>query len=335
MSFSTAKYLYKAPEMDVHHVRHLLLQTPTYFARFAWSLALSTRDLARAQRPTIHHVINFIVNTSLAIILRPHGDDGYELRYEGSRMRKRDDSRSLASLRVVFTMRDVETFELNGAALTDPEDMLNVLVVFLSCGTHTKSHVMGEKSVVEIREKGIAQLERSTWTTLSTDYAVLNSALSPIRSNLYGFHMDIDSLIDESHNASTIEHHVLRCRRPPPSQFLMFLMRSREALGRNLERHGIKVDREPLFNAMIVHPIDHYMAFKTLDGLRFSFHETKSDPMVFRAFMFRHLFLRGVLNPLVPNLIGTIDEPFYQDLYRDLVAIDAELADHVTACVMY
>lgn len=329
------KSLYSAPRWDLDHLRHLMLQTPTYFLSFLPRAAASLWDLRNMREPTQRDCIRYILDTSLAILVRTSDEVTFELSYRGSRMRKLDDVRQFRDLRVVFTLEEIKTFELNGEAVTDPEDMLGVLLIFLSCGTHTKSHVMGERSVREIRDKGIKELRRSTWTTLSTDHAVLNSMFSPIRSNMYGFHMDIDSLIEESRNNSTIQHNFIRTKSVRHSQFVSFLIKAREILGSHLQRRGIPANLEYLFNGMIVHPVDHYMAYRNLAGLRFSFSHVKTTWLVFRAFLFRHIFLRGVLNPLFPNLISTINEPFYQELYKDLAALDPELAEHVTACVMY
>ncbi len=334
MSFQSDKCLVQRPAWDVDHVRHLALQSPSYVAAFARGVAHSCRDYALARTPTPAVVISLILETSLVMLVRTLDDGAYELRYEGSRIRKRDDARRFGALRVTFTTRDVRAFELNGEPVDDVEEMVSLLVVFLSCGSHTKSHVMGERSVAEIRRKGVRALRRSTWSTLSTDHAVLNSPLSPIRSDFYGFHMDIDSLIDESKNLATIQHHALRGA-PPPSQFLSFLVRGRGLVARHLAEKGIDVDPEALFNAMLVHPVDHYMAYRCLTDVRFSISDRRTPAKVFGAFLFRHMFLRGVLNPVAPNLLSTIDEPFYQDLYRDLLKVDPELAAHATACVMY
>lgn len=329
------KYLFSMPRWDIDHLRHLMLQTPTYFLSFVPRAAASLWDLVHMQVPDQGHCIRFILNTSLALLVRTPDDVTFELSYRDSKMRKLDDERRFKDLLVIFTLDEIERFELNGEAVTDPEDMLGILAIFLSCGTHTKSHIMGERSVCEIRDKDIKELRRSTWTTLSTDHAVLNSMFSPIRSNMYGFHMDIDSLIEESKNNSTVQHNFIRTKSVRHSQFFSFLVRAREILGAHLQRRGIPANLEYLFNGMIVHPVDHYMAYRSLYGLRFSFSHIKTTWLVFRAFLFRHLFLRGVLNPIAPNLISTINEPFYQDLYRDLAAVDPELAEHVTACVMY
>lgn len=334
MSFADDKRLVEPPRWDADHLRHLALQSPSYVAAFARSVTAACRDYAVARAPTAQTVATMILETSLVMLVCTRDDGAYELRYERSRIRKLRDARSFSSLRVVFTAREVQVFEVGGAPLTDPADMISVLVVFLSCGTHTKSHVMGERCVAEIRRKGVTALRRSTWSTLSTDHAVLNSAFSPIRSGFYGFHMDVDSLIDESRNLATIQHHALRGP-PPPSQFLSFLVRGRALVAQHLSAKGIDVNPEGLFNAMLVHPIDHYMAYRTLADVRFSLTEQQTPRRIFGAFLFRHMFLRGVLNPVAPNLLSTIDEPFYRDLHRDLVAVDPELAAHATACVMY
>lgn len=334
MSFAEDKRLVQPPRWDANHLRHLALQSPSYFAAFARGLAHSCRDYAVSQAPTEQAIVTFILETSLVMLVRPLGDGAYELRYEKSRIRKLDDARRFSTLEVAFTKTSVRSFVLDGEPVEDLEEMISALVVFLSCGVHTKSHVMGERSVQEIERKGVKALQRSTWSTLSTDHAVLNSALSPIRNDLYGFHMDIDSLIDESKNRNTIQHRALRAE-PPPSQFLTFLMRGRALVIKHLAAHGLDVDPECLFNAMLVHPVDHYMAYRSLQDIRFSISDKKTPVKVFGAFMFRHMFLRGVLNPVAPNLLSTIDEPFYQGLYRDLVAVDPELAAHATACVMY
>jgi hypothetical protein len=331
----SGKFLFSVPRWDIDHLRHLALQTPTYFLTFLPRAVRSLWDLLHMQVPSQQHCIRYILDTSLALLVRTADEVTFELSYRDSKMRKLDDLRKFKDLRVVFTLDEIKTFELNGEPISDPEDMLGILVIFLSCGTHTKSHIMGERSVREIRDKGIKELRRSTWTTLSTDHAVLNSMFSPIRSNMYGFHMDIDSLIEESKNNSTIGHNFLRTKSVRHSQLFSFLVRAREILGEHLRRRGIPANLEYLFNSMIVHPVDHYMAYRGLAGLRFSCSHVKTTWLVFRSFLFRHIFLRGVLNPLFPNLISTINEPFYQDLYRDLAAVDPELAEHVTACVMY
>ncbi len=54
----------------------------------------------------------------------------------------------------MFTKSSVRSFVLDGEPVEDLEEMISALVVFLSCGVHTKSHVMGERSVQEIRSRG-------------------------------------------------------------------------------------------------------------------------------------------------------------------------------------
>jgi hypothetical protein len=56
---------------------------------------------------------------------------------------------------------------------------------------------------------------------------------------------------------------------------------------------------------------------------------------IFSRHCFRNMFERPHLNPLLDNIIKNIRMPFYQDLYKGLAKIDLELADQVTASVMY
>ncbi|CAH1268930.1 Hypp4028 [Branchiostoma lanceolatum] len=115
--------------------------------------------------------------------------------------------------------------------------------------------------------------------------------------------------------------------------------RSRQALRNVMKCHGIDQRLlEALFNHIVVHAMDHHGAVESSHHLKFSLHPWDTGCTIDQAFitnMFILLVVRPNLNPLAPNTIRSINKPFYQDLYRELKKIDPDVAEVVTASVIF
>ena len=96
---------------------------------------------------------------------------------------------------------------------------------------------------------------------------------------------------------------------------------------------------EHLWLHTVVHSVDHYQTYKL--GLfqhsgRVETLEEAPTWQIFSMHLWCFKFERPHLNPLADNRIKNIrNKPFYRDLYKGLAKIDLELADQVTASVMY
>ena len=303
-----------------------------YFVKFAISLIYSIIQLFTVRSATQKDIIQFIINTNLALTLTSLDGSTYCIQYQDCTFRLGE--RPFKSVKVIFTMEKVKLFLLNGAPVDDLEIMFSTLIIFLVGVVHPKCHLMSERSVHEIKKNKVQELERSTWSTMEIDYALLNSSVSPIVSNLYLMKNEPRLMIQDAFVLEGM-HEFLKCKNLPESQFFKFLLKARTALKKSLIRRRLEVDPELLFNNMIVHSVDHYMCFKYSEGIQFNLGENKTMLSYIRSFMFRHMFIHETLNPFDTNLISSIQEPFYKELYNELTKYDSELASHITASLMY
>jgi hypothetical protein len=123
------------------------------------------------------------------------------------------------------------------------------------------------------------------------------------------------------------------------STYVKFLMRSRKVFSHCMITHGVPIKfLEPFWLHTVVHAVDHYQCYKLSMFWHSLMNESLEDTptwQIFSMHSFRVMFKRPHLNQLLDNRIKNIRMPFYQDLYKGLAKIDLELADQVTASVMY
>ena len=214
-------------------------------------------------------------------------------------------------------------------------DIVNFILntSLVSLVVHPKCHYISDKSVIEIKKKGLKILDRSTWSTLEIHYALLNSTVSPLYSNSYLMRTSPLELIENSRKLDDV-HLFLKCKNLPNSQFLSFLSKGRTALLQLIKLYELDVDPEGLFNSILVHSTDHFLTYKYSAGLLFTANG-KSPLSYLRSLVYRFMFVKETINPFESNLLYSIDEPFYRDLYSQLVLIDPEISSHITASLMY
>ena len=298
---------------------------------FIFAVLHSLYTYLTGNSPTGADVVKFILNTSLSLNITNVDSSRFKISWRNMGLRAAD--RYYQSVEVIFSLDNIHSFIVNDTKVTDTEEMLGILLVVVSLVVHPKCHYVSEKSVLEIKKKQVKTLARSTRSTQEIHYALLNSIVSPIASNLYLMYTNPTELIENSKKLDNI-HLFLKCKNLPESQFLNFLSKGRIILLRLIQQYELDVDSEGLFNNILVHAADHFLAYKYSEGLLFTANG-KSPLAYLRILMYRYLFVKETINPIETNLLSDINEPFYRELYLQLSAIDPEVSSHITASLMY
>ena len=151
------------------------------------------------------------------------------------------------------------------------------------------------------------------------------------------------SVLDEVDNWTAFQHtglHLFKANVP----FLQFLWRARQICMKHGMAAGLDTEMaEYFFLHTVMHAVDHHSAFKYQSGLRCAATlwtlETGEDKSWLSAFgnaMFRHCFIKPMLNPLWNNKFNSFGkDTVYRKIYEELKELNQELADVVTASVMY
>ncbi|XP_078610396.1 uncharacterized protein LOC144881302 [Branchiostoma floridae x Branchiostoma japonicum] len=340
---------------SVQHLfrRHYLLQSPMYYIRWLYAVLYSLYLLFVLRAPTDADIVGFIENTTMAMLICPatHSKSGeYEvtvcdckLRASGGYKLKNMSLRYKTGKNGVQVLR----FIRNGVEVSDRSQIFSTIYFYHTHSMHTKSHLFSNSLARHIVDNNVKTLQESSYTSIPLHYELLHSSLSVLEwdGNMsryfgYGGACIRESVVEESRNMSAMEGHqaVHSWKSHGKDSFAGKLLRSRLALQVVVERHGIAPKLlDPLFNHTIVHSVDHHGSSEW-SRLRFSLHPWDKDCSTYQAFntsVFRVLITQPNLNPLAPNTLRSINKPFYQDLYRELKNIDPQMADVVTASVMY
>ena len=319
------------PAWDRNYLYHVIYQSPMYFINFVLAFFHSLYNYFTGRSPKRNDIAQFILNTCLALFLTNAGSSRYRVGWTNMELQVGD--RYYECIEITFSPNDIHSFIVNGKEVAGTEEMLGILIIVISLFVHPKCHYMSEKSVLEIKKKNVKILERSTRSTLEIHFALLNSIVSPLYSNFYLMCTSATGLIENGKKLDNI-HLFLKCKNLPESQFLTFLSRGRTALLQLVKQYDLDIDSEALFNNILFHSTDHYLTYKYSEGLLFAANG-KSFLSFIRSSMFRFMFIRETINPFESNLLSSINEPFYQDLYLQLSSIDAEISSHITASLMY
>ena len=319
------------PSWDISYLRHALYQSPMYFINFIIAILHSVFTYLTGRSPKRTDIVNFILNTCLVLNITNADTNKFKVSWKNLGLQV--GTRYYKSVEVVFSLEDIHHFIVNDTKVTDTEEMLAILLILVSLVVHPKCHYISDKSVIEIKKKGLKILDRSTWSTLEIHYALLNSTVSPLYSNSYLMRTSPLELIENSRKLDDV-HLFLKCKNLPNSQFLSFLSKGRTALLQLIKLYELDVDPEGLFNSILVHSTDHFLTYKYSAGLLFTANG-KSPLSYLRSLVYRFMFVKETINPFESNLLYSIDEPFYRDLYSQLVLIDPEISSHITASLMY
>ncbi|XP_066288867.1 uncharacterized protein [Branchiostoma lanceolatum] len=242
----------------------------------------------------------------------------------------------------------IQRFTRNGKEVINRSQIFSTLYFYGIHSSHVKCHLFSNSLVRHVVDRDLKCLKESTYTSIPLHYGLLHSSISPLQSEgnvskCFGFGGvgTRESLLEESMNMSAWEgHHSTRHWDFLGQDSLLYkLFRSRQALRNVMKCHGIDQRLlEALFNHIVVHAMDHHGAVESSHHLKFSLHPWDTGCTIDQAFitnMFILLVVRPNLNPLAPNTIRSINKPFYQDLYRELKKIDPDVAEVVTASVMF
>ena len=352
-----------------------LFHAPMYLMCWARSVLFDApRALLMCASPTIKDVISLLEQTSLSLLLQPQGADGEsciwvfdvrdcELVSFGQR---------LGSIKISYTRSPLSWKCMrNGEELVDPSLIFSHIFAYLVTGIHTKTHIFSNLLIKRLHEMknpaSLSLLSASTYHSLPLHNAALTSSLSPLRfdrriplSFIFGYDVGVDrfSLLLEEENLSALAGHQVAAAtrlKAVGSKFSSFISQSRIVLISVLKENGINLssfESEAPFNHTIVHSLDHYCMTVVLRNTAFSMNPWRSPSMldIIRAQIFVGMFAAPNLNSLwCSNLIKDVgrgigwtgtrardeEKSFWSQLHMELSEIDKELADQVTASIMY
>ncbi|CAH1256893.1 Hypp1749 [Branchiostoma lanceolatum] len=339
------------PSVKHLFLRHHILQTPMFFIRWIYAALYSLYLLFVLRAPTDRDIVDFIENTTMAMLIRPAADDKpgeYKVTVNDCKLRA-SGGYKLKNMSLGYNKGQsgayILYFTRNGVEVSNRSQIFSTIYFYHIFSMHPKSHLFSNSLVRHIVDNDIKALKESSYTSIPLHKELLHPSLNPLGGNVpkylgYGLPCIRERLVEESRNMSVLEGHqvVHRSNLHGKDSFVGKLFRSRLALQGVMKRHEIDPKLlDALFNHTIVHSADHVNNSER-SFLRFSLHPWDKECSLYKAFntsVVRVLFAQPNLNPLAPNTIRSINKPFYQDLYKELKKIDPAWADVVTASVMY
>lgn len=202
---------------------------------------------------------------------------------------------------------------------------------------HPQSHALSERSAREIANKQVKALEPSHRYVTALHSGLLYSSISPIHQTDHFFSTMAkrDTMLESIRIPIP---HILD-RNKTQFKYYYFLYKSRCALVKCLAKHKIDVNPEYLFNNMIIHSLDHYLSYKYLGKMKaWTMDGSKSIASYFRAKVTWAIWTPDYESWIESQRIGKLNPhkyPFYHDLYKELVVIDAEMADSILASTSF
>jgi len=218
----------------------------------------------------------------------------------------------------------------------DPKSSSNMIFSIVTATTsnwsHIRSHVMAEMSAQEIIDGRIEALEPSARFVHGLHSGLLNTSTSPAVTGSPFFALSVTRQCFEDRFQVPIPHNIHMAKRSLPA--FDFLFAARKSIKTHLDRHGLKVSAEPLFQNIAVHSIDHYSGYQFLTGRNFSLDGSETFMSYIRSFMFVEFWMPAKINPLDDMRLCAVagspeTHPFYMDVYQDLKRADPVLAKKV------
>jgi hypothetical protein len=338
--------LRQASIFSLDFVYFCLFQTTTYVILFLPRLiAAFVNTFIYGANPTEKDVINYIINGTLAIFVKNSTEKQgkYELKVQKCLLSPHSNrGRNLKSFSIVFDLKEIYAFYLNGILETDPQIMMSALTTYTDGAQHTKAHAVSETIMTYIEQNNITQLFPSLYITRSLHKYLMSSIFSPISTSffpsvaLFRKNFDVPSLEEESLNWSDFTHsgmYVLGEVAP----LCDFLGKARRICIKHT-RGILPMDQaEYFFLHTVFHALDHFNSLKHRKYLNYS--SNLDNQGLWECFIeknFIYTFVGPTLNPYYTNLIK--DQPIgslYYNIYIELEELNKELADQVTASIMY
>lgn len=210
--------------------------------------------------------------------------------------------------------------------------LISIFIMYICAYNHSAAHVLSERSAREIAQKKVTQLEPSSRYVLALHTGLLHGYLSPLSDNDHPLrcfdHTAMTDLFEQTVKYPKPMHsYDPRMARLPN---FMFYMRSRLILKKLLLKHNLDVNVECLFLNMIFHSTHHGLGYKALCNVPlWSFDGSGTLRSLAQSFIFTHLWLPHMHNPLASEYIRDTPGPFYQELYAGLKELDPAMADLV------
>lgn len=222
--------------------------------------------------------------------------------------------------------------------IRNDKDLIACFIVLLIIGWgHPQSHHLGEMSAREIARKGIKTLEPSTRYVLALHDGLMYGEISPLSDEKHFFNslVDRNSVIQSSgvHIPHNLDIRKIQFR------YYNFLYQARGILIGLLHKYNLDVNPEFLFHNIILHSVDHYLAYKHIGCFTsWSMDGSKSMASYYRAKMFWSIWLPDYESFVARERISKMSpdkHPFYAELYQALKALDEEYANSVLASTSF
>ena len=316
--------------------------------------------------PTDEDIVNFVENTTLALLLDFDSSEteSRKLEMEDCEIKSCIPSVALRSFKMVFKKHpqgrvSIESFQFNGRIITNRILMMEIIFFFHTASFHTKFHLYSNSLTEYIVDNNISLLLPSTKTSLPLHNALTKQPISPVPdaktrtenpwihrfiTRVYSVEITRESLIEESLKPYKFKD-ISQEEAEESLPFVGYLAECRIAVKKAL-KNAVLPDEllEPLFYHMIVHAVDHASCYKQCWNLKFGVGEFLDGPfsgvLTFRSLMFRWQLIKPSLPPIRSNKIKHIRQnPFYFEIYESVKQLDVKyrfnFADIITASVMY
>ena len=316
--------------------------------------------------PTDKDIVNFVENTTLALLLDFGSSEtaSRKLEMEDCEIKSCLPSVALGSFKMIFKKHpqgrvSIELFQFNGRIITNRILMMEIIFFFHTASFHTNFHLYSNSLTEYIVDNNISLLLPSTKTSLPLHHTLTKQPISPVPdaktrtenpwihrfiTRVYSVDITRESLIEESLKPYKFKD--LSQEEAEESLPLVgYLAECRIAVKKALNNAALPDGLlEPLFYHMIVHAVDHASCYAQSWNLKFGVGEFLDGPCsqlsIFRSLMFRWLMVKPSIPPVWSNKIKYIRRnPCNFEISETIKHLDVKyqvnFADKITASVMY
>jgi hypothetical protein len=323
--------LIKAPMQNFRFFKFVLFFVP----RIGLKLALESARKGGYRSPITDEDCWQLLVSTACVVPAVLSDDGstLELTTPPDLPLRTPDGRSFANVLIRF---DVPSHRLllcrfEGRDVTpDKELVAGILHSLLIGWFHGKSHVSSEAAARVIRSQGLKSVAGCAEFTFSLHEYLVYVAKGPLQTdNQSGV---VGKSIYESVNVPM--PHSLD-RRKLQFRYFEVLFKSRMVVKHMVEKHGVGVPAELLFNTCVTHSLDHLNAWEWARHRLWSIDLTKSHRSRLISAWFTDFYVRPMTNPFFSEYLRDAPGDFYRELYTELSAVDKKLADALLLSTSY
>lgn len=243
-----------------------------------------------------------------------------------------------STLRVLFSLAEdgprVHSFVLDDRRIDSASEQLGLVMVLESIVVHPMIH-----SFHEVLFYSASGLPSAIARRISLHGAFLNAAAAWLPSWVLGVPIEVFRAAAHQNAVGVIPRHSAESLRIylPFSRLLRFLVPARAELYRLCRAYDLKLDIEAFFLCSVMHSVDHYCMSMHVLGRSLTLSCLPACAAMPERLSVYHLMFIREAQYVWPNKLRDHAQrhPFFQDLYRGLRPLDAEIADHVTLSISY